>query len=171
MAYHAVQSGLEYGVPPSLSIAQAILETGWGKHVPGNNYFGMKGTGPAGTQNLATDEVVNGDTIHIKAKFRVYDSPRQSFDDHNRLLIESDHYKAAMAASDSVAMGHALTGIYATDPAYGQKLEWIIRRYRLTKFDPPEKPPEKRAAWIKLVRTIFDKFRDGWLEYIGGKPK
>jgi len=170
IAFHAVRSGLKWGVPPSLTIAQAALETGWGKHVlPGYNYFGIKGKGPAGSTPLPTNEVVDGDTIQVIAGFRRYENPEQSFDDHNRLLMESGFYaRTRSAIPDSTAMGHTLTGVYATDPEYGKKLEQIIRKYRLTRFDPPKK---ETAAWIKLVRTIFEKCRDGWTEYIGGKPK
>jgi flagellum-specific peptidoglycan hydrolase FlgJ len=173
VAVHAVRSGVKWGVPPSLTIAQAALETGWGKHVlPGYNYFGVKGTGPAGASALPTNEVVNGDTIRVVAKFRRYETPEQSFDDHNRLLMESGFYKKTRSAiPDSTAMAHTLTGVYATDPEYGKKLEQIIRKYRLARFDPPAKPPKKRKAWLDLVMIIFNKFRDGWLEHIGGKPK
>ncbi len=175
VAGYAMRSGIKWGIPPSLAIAQTILETGWGDHVPHNNYFGIKGKGPEGSANLTTSEVMGGAVIHITDKFRKYASPQQSFDDHNRMLAESTFYANTRAAApDSAAMGHTLTGVYATDPEYGKKLEQIITKYRLTKFDPVEKPrPVKKPkpVWVEILGLVFERCRDIWIEYKGGRPR
>lgn len=165
-----MRSGIKWKIPPSLTMAQAILETGWGDHIlPGFNFFGVKGNGPAGHSLQRTKEFIGGESLYVDAEFRMYENAEQSFDDHNRLLMEAGVYEPVRSASpDSTAMAHELTGRYATDPEYGKKLEQIIRKYRLTRFDPA---PKKRRAWVDLVMLVFGKFRDGWLEYIGGKPK
>ena len=165
-----MRSGIKWKIPPSLTMAQAILETGWGEHIlPGFNYFGVKGRGPAGSSELPTNEVLDGETVRVVQPFRKYENPEQSFDDHNRLLRQSGFYTRTIAAvPDSTAMAHTLTGVYATDPEYGKKLELIIKKYRLTRFDPPIK---NRKAWVDLVMMIFDKLQNGWKEYTGGKAK
>ena len=129
----------EYGVPAAVTIAQAIDESGWGQSqlaLQDKNLFGIKGTGPAGTVLLPTQEYEDGEWVTVNAPFRVYNSVAQSITDHALLLATSSSYKTAMAdrlSPDTFA--NDLTGVYATDPSYGSTLIGLMRLYNLYRFD------------------------------------
>ncbi|MFI5065475.1 MAG: glucosaminidase domain-containing protein, partial [Streptosporangiales bacterium] len=135
----AIAAQRKYGVPAAVTIAQAIEESGWGQSslaVKDNNLFGIKGTGPAGSDDLPTQEYLNGQWVSQTAAFRVYDSVAQSIDDHGKLLATSGYYTRAMAARRSPnAFAAALTGVYATDPTYGTTLIGLMRQYNLYRYD------------------------------------
>ncbi len=135
----AVAAQRKYGVPASVTIAQAIVESGWGESrlaTHDHNLFGIKGTGPAGSDPLPTREYVNGQHVTTTSQFRVYRSTAESIDDHGRLLATSPYYRSSMADRrnpDAFAAG--LTGVYATDPDYGAKLISLMKRYDLYRYD------------------------------------
>jgi flagellum-specific peptidoglycan hydrolase FlgJ len=135
----AVAAQRRYGVPASVTIAQAIVESGWGRsHLASrdHNLFGIKGTGPAGRDLHPAQEYENGQTVTRTNSFRVYHSAAESIDDHGRHLATSKYYKQAMAGrQDPDSFAAALTGIYATDPEYGTKLIDLMRRYDLYHYD------------------------------------
>jgi len=135
----ALAAQREYGVPAAVTIAQAIDESGWGQSqlaLQDKNLFGIKGTGPAGTVLLPTQEFEGGEWVTVNAPFRVYSSVAQSITDHTLLLATSSSYKPAMAnrlSPDTFA--NDLTGVYATDPSYGSTLIGLMRSYNLYRFD------------------------------------
>jgi flagellum-specific peptidoglycan hydrolase FlgJ len=135
----ALAAQREYGVPAAVTIAQAIDESGWGQSqlaLQDKNLFGIKGTGPAGTVLLPTQEFEGGGWVTVNAPFRVYSSVAQSITDHALLLATSSSYKPAMAdrlSPDTFA--NDLTGVYATDPGYGSTLIGLMRLYNLYRFD------------------------------------
>ena len=135
----AIASQRAYGVPAAVTIAQAIEESDWGQSLlasKDHNLFGMKGTGPAGSEALPTQEFENGQWITTTAPFRVYHSFAESIDDHGRLLADSGYYQQAMAVRRAPnAFASALTGVYATDPGYGAKLISLMRQYNLYQYD------------------------------------
>ncbi len=114
-------------VVAQLGAAQTCLETGYGQHVPGNNAFGIKGTGPAGSTNTNTQEFVNGKMITEKQGFRKYGSVTESASDYIKFLQTNPRYKNVLAATtvQQAISAQAKTG-YATDPAYGSKLAGIV---------------------------------------------
>jgi flagellum-specific peptidoglycan hydrolase FlgJ len=136
----AIAAQHTYGVPAAVTIAQAIDESAWGQSslaAQDNNLFGIKGTGPAGAVSLPTQEFENGQWVTITAQFRVYGSVAESIADHANLLATSDYYSSAMASRQAPnSFAQALTGIYATDPNYGNTLVGLMRRYNLYRFDP-----------------------------------
>src|SRR6266545_3992327 len=135
----AIAAQHRYGVPAAVTIAQAIDESAWGQSslaTKDHNLFGIKGTGPAGSDALPTHEYANGQSVATTAPFRVYHSAAQSIDDHGRLLATSGYYRRAMAdRHDPNAFAAALTGVYATDPSYGAKLVDLMRQYDLYRYD------------------------------------
>ncbi len=135
----AMASQRAYGVPAAVTIAQAIEESNWGQSLlasQDHNLFGMKGTGPAGSEALPTQEYENGQWITTTAPFRVYHNFAESIDDHGRLLADSGYYGQAMAMRRAPnAFASALTGVYATDPGYGAKLISLMRQYNLYQYD------------------------------------
>ena len=118
------------GVPKMLTLAQAALESGWGEHAPGNNFFGIKvGTSWKGeTQELDTYEYIQGNKEKVKGLFRKYESPIESFIDHALLLKRRFpgcfNYKDPVKFAESMQTDYPYQ--YATDPAYAQKIGKII---------------------------------------------
>lgn len=132
LAPAAVASMKEFGVPASITIAQAALETGWGASVKGNNLFGIKGQGT----ERETREYVDGEWITVVAGFRVYPSWEASVRDHGRFLAERPRYASVIGATDYRAAAQALQQAgYATDPQYAAKLIAIIERWNLSAYD------------------------------------
>ena len=128
-----------YGIPAAVTIAQAIDESGWGQSalaIRDNNLFGIKGSGPAGSDVLPTREFQNGQWVTTSAAFRVYHNVAQSIADHTELLATGPSYQQAMADRHLPdAFATDLTGVYATDPQYGSNLIAIMRLYNLYRYD------------------------------------
>jgi flagellar protein FlgJ len=133
MLPHAQEAARELGVDPNALLAQAALETGWGKSVPCNaagdcsyNLFGIKaGSAWSGaTVNVPTLEFEDGVAVRKVDRFRSYDSPADSFKDYARLIRNNPRYEDALnAGSDVAGFASALqSGGYATDPNYARKI-------------------------------------------------
>ncbi|PMD69498.1 glycoside hydrolase family 73 protein [Companilactobacillus nuruki] len=144
IAPYAVELGKEYGVLPSITIAQAILESDWGTSSLAsqyNNYFGIKGDDPSNTKVLQTKEYTNGQWITINGRFRVYSDFRESMKDHTKLLVNGttwnpQQYKQVLQSKDYIEAAVALQSDgYATDPGYTTKIIRIIQKYNLKKYD------------------------------------
>jgi flagellar protein FlgJ len=120
-------------VNPVTLLAQAALETNWGRSMPqdasggtSHNLFGIKATpGWSGSAvSSSTQEYSGGMAGTVKAQFRSYASAGQCFQDYVDLLTSNPRYAAALGTGNDVqAFGSALQqGGYATDPAYASKL-------------------------------------------------
>ena len=130
------------GVLASLTIAQAILESGWGKSgltVKGNALFGIKaGTSWTGAvYSGKTQECYDGVTFTtVTGLFRAYGSWAESVADHSDLLSCNTRYKAVIGERDYKTACRAIAAAgYATDPKYADKLVQIIETYALTAYD------------------------------------
>jgi hypothetical protein len=134
----AVASRMKWTVPASVTVAQWAVESAWGGAMPpgSNNPFGIKATASQPAVESPTREVINGESVTITARFRVFESLSQAFDEHGRLLATAPVYKDAMRqAGDPAAFADALTGVYATDPNYGFTLKWVMQNYGLNQYD------------------------------------
>lgn len=132
----AVYSDWRWDVPASITLAQAAIESDWGRSAPGHNLFGMKGVGPAGSTERAVVEYRHGRRTVKRAKFRAYPDVAGSLYDHGRLLGERRVYRRARAGGeDPAAWARGLVGVYATDPRYAAKLVELIDRRDLGRFD------------------------------------
>lgn len=125
------------GIPARLILAQAALETGWGRSVADNgngesshNLFGIKATGGwQGDSTLATThEFEGGAMVKREERFRSYASIEQSLEDYARLLTESPRYSGIKGASSEEGARQLQAGGYATDPDYADKLISILRQ-------------------------------------------
>lgn len=123
-----------FGVPASVVLAQSALETGWGRHVEANAWFGVKGTAPDGAHTaFITHEIVDGTSKRVKGGFRAYSSYRAAAEDYARVLRR--FFPAAFASrSESLKFASHLAA-YATDPGYTRKLRLIIQTHHLTQYD------------------------------------
>ena len=138
----AQASQRETGVPASVTIAQAALESSWGQSVlstKANNYFGIKalnGPGPAGVINLNTGEYLNGQNVVINDGFKAYHNMEESFADHGRYLRDNPRYAKCFETEDPKEFARRLEAAgYATDPAYAAKLIQCMDRFNLYAYD------------------------------------
>ena len=130
----AIREMLTYGIPASITMAQAILESGAGQSDlarKGNNHFGIKCHGWEG-RTIHHDDDLRGEC------FRAYDDPLESFEDHSKFLAGRAHYRSLfqLDRTDYKGWAHGLKKAgYATSPTYAKRLIEIIEMYQLYKFD------------------------------------
>lgn len=135
----------DYRVPASVSIAQAILESGWGRSTltrDDHNYFGKKcfgDPGPVGIgcREYATHECSGADCWPTRDDFRAYRNPEDSYVDHGRQLTELTRYAEAMKHTDDpdrFAREIHKAG-YATGSTYSDQLIDLMRQYDLYQYD------------------------------------
>ncbi len=127
------------GIPAKFMLAQAALETGWGKKEivtrdgrSAHNLFGIKATGnwTGKVVEATTIEYINGKPQKRVEKFRAYDSYADAFKDYANLLRSNPRYEKVLAsAQDAHGFAYGLQRAgYATDPHYAEKLSRIIRQ-------------------------------------------
>jgi len=132
---YANDAALELGVDPKVLIAQAGIETGWGKHIaknadgtPSNNLFNIKTTkGWKGkSTTITTHEIESGKSVKQKASFRSYSSYKESFQDYTKFIKENKRYSKAIEAGakgDSAGYIKEISKAgYATDISYSSKV-------------------------------------------------
>ncbi|TQR29377.1 glucosaminidase domain-containing protein [Brevibacillus brevis] len=137
IAHIAQEEMKRSGVPASLTIAQAILESGWGTSelaTKANNLFGIKGTGPAGIYRKVSPEYVVDQKIEKLSDFRKYNNWLESVQDHTAKLLEPK-YARVLGASYRAACQAVQDAGYATDPHYAQELINRIEKYKLDQYD------------------------------------
>lgn len=147
IAEDARELGLTYGVYASVMIAQAILESGSGQSglasPPYYNLFGIKGTsGSRSVSMMTAEDNGTGEFYTIQAAFRAYTGYKESLKDYVHLLRtgisgNADFYKKVWRseAKNYLQATEYLTGRYATDTSYNNKLNSLIAVYELTKYD------------------------------------
>ncbi|MGK0500308.1 MAG: flagellar protein FlgJ [Oceanicoccus sp.] len=130
------------GVAPELLMAQAALETGWGKKIitqgdkSSFNLFNIKADSrwQGGAVNVSTLEVRNGTAVKEMAAFRAYSSPQQSFDDYVDFINNSPRYEEAREATDAESYIRNLSEAgYATDPNYADKVLRVMNSNEMKK--------------------------------------
>lgn len=170
---HAQRAARELGVDPRALVAQAALETGWGRRMiqrgdggSANNLFGIKATGWNGERASAnTHEYRDGVRRNERADFRAYASPAESFADYVRLLKRSPRYAQALqAGSDVRGFAQALQRAgYATDPSYADKITAIANGPTLRKAlgrisqlaqDAGQVADAPRRAAVQVARSL-----------------
>lgn len=134
-APYAVEEMEKYKVPASITLAQGLLETGGGQSrlaQQGNNHFGIKCKEDwTGRTMSHTDDAPN-------ECFRVYDDPRQSYEDHSKFLAYRKYYVNLfkLDEKDYKSWAHGLKRAgYATNPRYAYILIDKIEKYKLYEFD------------------------------------
>jgi flagellum-specific peptidoglycan hydrolase FlgJ len=149
IAPQAIQACKGTRLFPSLMIAQACLESNYGKSKLAtlhHNYFGIKGSGAwkGATVTYKTNEYVNKNLITIKQAFRSYPTLLAGFADRVHFLQVNKRYFVNGVFNSHTPEEQArcfLKAGYATDPSYPQKLINIINKFNLKQYDPPCKTP------------------------------
>ncbi len=158
----------------SVMIAQAMIESGWGTSglasAPNYNLFGIKGSYNGTAVNMATQEDDGtGSLYSITSNFKKYPSYKESLEDYVSLLRGGVSGNPQMYAGtwksntssykDATAF---LTGKYATDTTYADKLNNIIQNYNLTRFDEPEDQSSQNENYVfaqgDTLQSVADKF-------------
>lgn len=152
----AVNDSLFSRIPPSIKLAQAALESGWGESglsSNANNYFGIKSAGWDGaTYNASTHEFYGGSNspTTIQADFRRYGSVYESFNDHTNFLHKYSRYDKLFNLNPLDYKGWA-NGLqsagYATSPTYASKLINLVEKYNLQQYD-------LKAANLRMLKTV-----------------
>ncbi|MFJ7365854.1 glycoside hydrolase family 73 protein [Peribacillus frigoritolerans] len=141
----AIDNYKEYGILPSITIAQAILESGWGKSelsVKYNNIFGIKSYNWDGkSANINTSEFHEE---NIQADFRVYDTISDSLQDHSVFLTENPRYEksglfsAKTYTEQATALqeaGYSTVENEAGEKIYSELLIELVRQHQLQLID------------------------------------
>lgn len=141
MMPHARAASQVTGIPAGFVVGHAALESGWGKHeirYPDGslsyNLFGIKAgrnwSGPA--VEVTTTEYIGGIPRKVTEKFRAYGSYAEAFSDYADLLRQNPRYSSVLDKQDMAGFARGLQQAgYATDPAYANKLEQILRSHAL----------------------------------------
>ena len=131
----AVKNMRFYRIPASITLAQGVLESGYGEGTlakKANNHFGIKCHKGWKGKSISHDDDEKGEC------FRSYKNPLRSYKDHSLFLVERDRYSSLFKLNRkdyrSWAIGLKAAG-YATDPKYAEKLISLIERYKLNRFD------------------------------------
>lgn len=152
---------------PSVSLAQAILESGWGESdlaKDHNNFYGIKpGYNWKGeTVAKPTREYINDHWTTIyppdpRAVFRSYKNPSQGFTDRVKFLQKRSYYDKVFEETTPEGQAWALQNAkYATDPKYAEKLISIISTYKLTELDKKKRKYEKFRIY-DLVAFLYNR--------------
>ena len=133
---HAVEASRSTGIPAQFLVAQAALETGWGRSEPrysdgrpSHNLFGIKAGKSWSGQAIEaqTTEYVDGVAQRQVERFRAYGSYAEAFRDYGNLLASNPRYAKVVGSTSGTSFARGLQQAgYATDPQYANKLERII---------------------------------------------
>ena len=152
----AEQAAQDIGVNPAALLAQAALETGWGKHVmrgdqgqSSHNLFGIKADRrwQGDSVRKTTLEYKEGIALKTRADFRSYDNYEQAFKDYVDFIKTNPRYQDALRVTeDPKAYFQALQKAgYATDPTYAEKITRIFEgpqmRAAMTAIKSPKPRP------------------------------
>ncbi|MCI8637575.1 MAG: peptidoglycan DD-metalloendopeptidase family protein [Coprococcus sp.] len=149
MIVGALKAQDEAGIPASVTIAQIIQESGFGKYGPGGdqkvglsylayqycNLFGIKGKGTAGSTLMNTFEMTDsGEIYHIQAGFRAYHTYTECIEDRTKLLTEK-YADLTEGVKDANTFAMRIGSRWATDIHYGRSLIRTMKTYDLYRLD------------------------------------
>lgn len=124
-----------FKIPASITLAQGILESGYGEGTlakKANNHFGIKCHKEWKGKSITHDDDEKDEC------FRSYKNPLRSYRDHSLFLVDRDRYSSLFTLNRKDYKGWAIglkAAGYATDPKYAEKLISLIERFNLTRFD------------------------------------
>ena len=131
----AVKNMRFYRIPASITLAQGVLESGYGEGTlakKANNHFGIKCHKGWKGKSIRHDDDAKNEC------FRSYKNPLRSYRDHSLFLVDRDRYSSLfkLKRKDYKGWARGLKAAgYATDPKYAEKLISLIERFKLNRFD------------------------------------
>ncbi|MBC8743165.1 glucosaminidase domain-containing protein [Lactobacillus sp. Marseille-P7033] len=135
----AIQGWAQHQILPSLTLAQAILESAWGKSSLASQYhnlFGIKGSYKGMSVNMPTYEEYGGRMVLINDAFRRYPDNNASVQDHTDFLIKNSRYHNLIGVRDANTATYLIRADgYATASSYTNSLRSVINTYDLTRYD------------------------------------
>ncbi len=135
----AISGWHKYGVLPSITVAQAILESGWGRSslsTQAHNLFGIKGSYNGHSVTMRTREVYGGRSVYINDAFRAYANNSESVEDHGNFLYVNRRYHNLLGDTNYASVARKLRADgYATDPNYANALIRLVQTYGLNQLD------------------------------------
>jgi len=156
----AVTAMRKHSILASLKIAQAILESGWGRSmltVKANALYGIKATAAwqGRVYSAKTQECYDGiNFTTIKALFRAYDSWADSCADHSALITGLPRYRHVIGETDYIKASREIHRAgYATDPAYSDKLIRLIEQFSLYEFDSRDDTGIEKGEEYEIVKA------------------
>lgn len=134
-AYEAArQSSAHSGMPAMVTVAQAALESGWGKSElsrEANNYFGIKAHGNHERIAMRTVEFLKGDRVVVEAEFAKYKSMLDCIECRDGILLRGASYaKARRERGSEDAFLREMAAHWATDPKYAEKLLEVLQEVK-----------------------------------------
>ena len=135
----AIQGWTQHKILPSLTLAQAILESAWGRSSLSANYhnlFGIKGSYHGMSVNMPTYEEYGGRYVLINDNFRRYPDNNTSVQDHTDFLVQNSRYHNLIGVRDANTATYLIRADgYATASSYTSSLRSVINTYNLTRYD------------------------------------
>ncbi len=135
----AIRGWTQHQILPSLTLAQAILESAWGKSTLASTYhnlFGIKGSYNGMSVNMPTYEEYGGRMVLINDAFRRYPDNNASVQDHTDFLIKNSRYHNLIGVRDANTATYLIRADgYATASTYTNSLRNVINTYDLTRYD------------------------------------
>ncbi len=156
----------KYKILPSMTVAQAILESSWGKSTLSKkyyNFFGMKaGSNYKGeTVTLKTTEEINGKIVTVNGTFRVYHSFNQGIEGYYQFITGYSRYSNLIGETDYKAACRKIKEDgWATDSKYTTKLINLIETYGLTRFDPQGGGGSITGIYFKACSSSYNSIVD-----------
>lgn len=143
------------GLLASLTISQAILETGWGRSgltKRSNNLFGIKGKGVSSV----TFEYIGGKRVEIVDNFKYYPDWETSAADRAALILRLPRYRNLVGCTDyKTACRNIQADGWATAPDYADCLIRLIEQYKLYEYDRADKPGITVGSRVKIIGTHY----------------
>ncbi|MCW1911175.1 glycoside hydrolase family 73 protein [Lactiplantibacillus paraplantarum] len=177
----AINTWSKYQVLPSITAAQAILESGWGSSglaVQANNLFGIKGSYNGQSVTMTTkEEDANGNPYYVNAQFRKYPDWATSVEDHGNFFHDNSRYHNILGLKDYKQEANLIQQDgYATAVDYASSLINLIQQYGLDQWDQeafnqttfPMKPIDMSVATVKFVSGYGINAYDDSGNYIDG---
>ena len=126
------------GIPAEITFAQMCIESAYGKKtcvdihtgINGNNYFGIKGNGPAGSVSCKTTEEINGNRVPVEDSFRAYNSMEESIEDHSKVLV-NNYQQYITTGSVEDWCGALQKGGYATASNYKDEILGVCKTWNI----------------------------------------
>ena len=156
MRGYAIKGYRTCGLFPSITIAQSAVETGWGKHINGNNLFCIIWTPNCGFESIAVQ------TSEGEILFRKYDSYDESVNDYVSLM-RTAHYASVLSTADYKEAAYALqsAGYAGQTDSYAPLLIQIVEENNLQAIDEEFRPynyneTDKAIAYLVARGEILD---------------